>query len=32
MTMTRITKRVMTWNTTGKLTKFGVNLQDAEKK
>lgn len=32
MTMTRMTKRVMTWNTTGKLKKFRVNLQDAEKK
>lgn len=32
MTMTRMTRRVMTWNTTGKLKKFRVNLQDAEKK
>ena len=31
MTMTRMTKRVMTWNTTGKLKKFRVNLQEAEK-
>ena len=31
MTMTRMTRRVMTWNTTGKLKKFRVNLQDAEK-
>ena len=31
MTMTRIIKKVITWNTTGKLKKFRVNLQDAEK-
>ena len=30
--MTRMTKRVMTWKTAGKVTKFRVNLQDAEKK
>lgn len=29
--MTRIIKKVITWNTTGKLKKFRVNLQDAEK-
>ena len=31
MTMTRIIKKVIKWNTTGKLKKFRVNLQDAEK-
>ena len=30
--MTRMTKRVMTWKTAGKVTKFRVNLQGAEKK
>ena len=30
--MTRMTRRVMTWKTAGKVTKFRVNLQDAEKK